>query len=91
MSISNFNSFLKKYLLRAGIQYDERRHGPHALRHSLATSLLNQETPLPIISEVLGHASPQSTMCYLKIDVNALRKCALEVPSASGKSKFNNK
>lgn len=91
MSISNFNSFLKKYLLRAGIQYDERRHGPHALRHSLATSLLNQETPLPIISAVLGHASPQSTMCYLKIDVNALRKCALEVPAASGKSKFNNK
>ncbi len=80
MNISNFNGFLKKYLLRSGISFDERHHGPHALRHSLATNLLQKETPLPVISEVLGHTSSQSTMCYLKVDVPSLRKCALEVP-----------
>lgn len=81
MNISNFNSFLKKYLLLSGISFDERHHGPHALRHSLATSLLQKETPLPVISEILGHSNSQSTMCYLKVDMPSLRKCALDVPA----------
>jgi len=79
MNLSNFNSFLKKYLLRAGIKFDERHHGPHALRHSLATNLLQKKTALPVISEILGHSSSQSTMCYLKVDITSLRQCALEI------------
>jgi site-specific recombinase XerD len=72
---------VKKYLNRSGIKYDDRRHGPHALRHSLATSLLGREAPLPVISSILGHTRTESTMFYLRVDSNSLRKCALEVPS----------
>ena len=72
---------IKKYMNLSGVEYDERKHGPHALRHSLATNLLNKEVALPVISSVLGHTRSESTMFYLRVDVNSLRKCALEVPS----------
>lgn len=72
---------ITKYMNLSGIKYDERRHGPHALRHSLATNLLNKEVTLPVISSILGHTRSESTMFYLRVDTNSLRRCALEVPS----------
>lgn len=72
---------ITKYMNLSGIKYDERRHGPHALRHSLATNLLKKEITLPVISSVLGHTRSESTMFYLRVDTNSLKKCALEVPS----------
>jgi site-specific recombinase XerD len=68
------------YLKRANIDLRNRKHGPHALRHSFASCLLEQATPLPIISEALGHSSTMSTMFYLRIDSSSLKQCALEVP-----------
>jgi site-specific recombinase XerD len=63
----------------AGIKIqDGKKHGPHALRHSLASALLEEKIPLPIISEVLGHTNIESTSVYLKIDINQLRTCSLE-------------
>lgn len=69
------------YLKRAGISLTNRKHGPHAFRHSFAAGLLNESIPLPVISEALGHSSTVSTMFYLRIDSSSLRQCALEVPS----------
>ncbi|GAO27865.1 site-specific integrase [Geofilum rubicundum] len=69
------------YFKRANIDLRNRKHGPHALRHCFASSLLDQKTPLPVISEALGHSSTMSTMFYLRIDTLSLKQCALEVPS----------
>ena len=66
---------------KSGIKVGERKHGSHVLRHTLANFLLEQETTLPVISEILGHETMQTAMCYLRIDIWQLRKCALEVPS----------
>lgn len=75
------HSIVSFYLRRAGIEHvTEKKHGPHALRHSLAGVLLEQKTPLPVIAEVLGHNSTESTMSYLRIDLTSLRQCAIEVP-----------
>jgi site-specific recombinase XerD len=71
---------LRFYLRRAGINVHNRKHGPHALRHSFASCLLNNGTPLPVISEALGHTTSLSTMFYLRIDTSSLRQCALEAP-----------
>ena len=71
---------MQKYMRISGIKYDERKHGPHALRHSLAVNLQEQKTPLPVISSVLGHANAESTIGYLRVSAESLRKCALEVP-----------
>lgn len=81
MDHNALNGIIQKYISRSGIKYDERHHGPHAFRHSLATNLLAKEIPLPVISSVLGHKCTESTMFYLRVDVNSLKKCALEVPS----------
>ena len=75
------HSIVGSYLRRAGIaNVEKKKHGPHALRHSLAGFLLQQKTPLPVISEVLGHSSTEATKTYLRIDMEHLRLCALEVP-----------
>ena len=79
---STLHSIICLYLRRAGISCgDKRKRGPHALRHSLAGILLEKKTPVPVISEVLGHTNTESTRYYLRIDMNSLRQCALDVPS----------
>lgn len=55
-----------------------QRQGLHSLRHTLATQLLRAETPIHVISEVLGHATTASTMIYAKADVETLRGAALD-------------
>lgn len=75
------HSIVSFYLKRAAIDnVTKKKHGPHALRHSLAGFLLEKKTPLPIISEVLGHTNTESTRTYLRIDLESLRQCSLEVP-----------
>ena len=67
-------------MLRAGIDFTDRKTGPHALRHSLATNLLGANATLPVISEILGHSSTESTKTYLRVNMDLLRQCALDVP-----------
>ena len=68
---------------RTGINIKYRRHGPHALRHSLVGRLLERQITLPVIAEVLGHENTESTKYYLRIDLTSLRQCILEVPAVS--------
>lgn len=63
----------------AKISTEGRKYGPHSLRHSLASNLLENETPMPIISGILGHQHTDTTMTYLRIDLVSLRKCTLPV------------
>lgn len=65
---------------KSGIKVGERKHGSHVLRHTLANFLLEQQATLPVIAEILGHESTQTSMCYLRIDIEQLRQCAIEVP-----------
>ena len=65
---------------KTGINTKYRKHGPHALRHSLAGRLLERQTVLPVISEVLGHENTESTRFYLRVDLTSMRQCALDVP-----------
>ena len=75
------HSIVSQSLRKAGIKLDNgKKHGPHALRHSLASVLLEESIPLPIISSILGHTSSASTLDYLKIDITQLKTCAIEPP-----------
>ena len=67
-------------ILRSGVDTSGKHHGPHSLRHSLASAMLNGGSMMPVISESLGHRSTQTTLAYLKIDIRSLQKCALSVP-----------
>ena len=76
---NGFNKELHRYILKAGLNIPEgQRHGMHSLRSTLAGNMLEIKSPLPIISETLGHQSVNTTSIYLKIDIEGLRKCALD-------------
>lgn len=64
----------------AGIDSTNKRAGAHAMRHSLASNLLGVNETLPVISEILGHSTTESTSVYLKVSYDQLRMCALDVP-----------
>ena len=80
ISASQMHSVVSKYFTLAGIDISKRKHGPHALRHSLASNLLANNTPMHIIKDVLGHTNLNTTRVYLNIDFNTLLNFALEVP-----------
>jgi integrase len=57
---------------------EQRRHGMHSLRHTLATRLLEAGTPVEQIAEILGHQQVASTGVYLKSSLRLLAQCALD-------------
>ncbi len=84
LSAPGMTCIVKRYVYLSGIEVKPRQStGPHALRHSLASALLEEGVSMPVISEILGHTDSRSTSIYLKIDVKQLKKCALDVPEFS--------
>lgn len=74
------HQIVSKYFKKASIDITERKHGPHAMRHSLASNMLHNNTPMYVIKEVLGHSNINTTRMYLNIDIDTLKEVALEVP-----------
>ena len=64
----------------SGIEHKERHHGGHALRFSLAQRMLDKSTPIPVISETLGHTETDMTRTYVRIDLAHMMNCTLNVP-----------
>ncbi|WP_199184278.1 tyrosine-type recombinase/integrase [Cryobacterium sp. Y62] len=59
----------------------QTKAGTRMLRHHAATKLLRARTPLPTISAILGHSSPDSTNVYLSDDTEQMRACVLPMPA----------
>ncbi len=74
-------NIIKKAFLKANIDISRKKAGAHSLRHSLATNMLKNNTPLPIIKEVLGHTNINTTERYISVDIEGLRRMSLEVPT----------
>ena len=53
----------------------------HALRRGLGTELFKQETPLPLIQEILGHSSETAVWSYVRSDYIHLQSCCLPIPT----------
>ena len=77
----NFGSKVSYYFKKAGVNTDEKHHGLHSMRHSLATNLLGENTAINEIASILGHSSAKSTKRYIWSDIKHLKLCALEVIS----------
>jgi len=76
---TSLHGIVTRGLAAAGIEVTGK-HGPHALRHSRAVSLLRGGVSLKVIGDVLGHRSERSTATYLRLATDDLREVALAVP-----------
>jgi len=75
----HLHQILVKHARVAHVSVSEnRRHGMHSLRHTLATRLMEDGTPVEQIADILGHQSVESTGVYLKSSLGLLAKCALD-------------
>jgi integrase/recombinase XerD len=54
--------------------------GAHAIRHAFATRLMEHDTPIKTIADLLGHKSISATFIYTKVDLKHLRLVAYEWP-----------
>jgi len=64
----------------AGIRQSKGdRKGFHIFRHHLATTLLGNGIPQPIVSRTLGHSAPSSLEPYLRADFPHLKECSISI------------
>jgi site-specific recombinase XerD len=84
LSRSAIWSITNKYFNLSRVDTTSRKHGPHSLRSSFASSLITENVPYSVVQKILGHEDPNSTKHYAKIDVEHLRVYALEVPEPAG-------
>lgn len=78
----NLGQIIYKYAHKAGISQNRPRCSMHMFRYTLASTLLSNSTPLPVVSSILGHAQLDTSKIYTKIDLPQLELCPLEVPHA---------
>lgn len=75
---NHLNQLIKRYMELAHLPTLKKRRGMHSLRHTLASMLLENDTALATISDILGHVNTDSTAVYLKIDIKKLKVCSLD-------------
>ena len=68
----------------AGVDTNGKKHGPHAFRSSLASSMVNDCGSYETIRKILGHSDPDVIKHYAKTDVEKLRLCSIDPPVPSG-------
>jgi len=71
---------IREYMRIAHLPTLKKHRGMHSLRHTAASRMLEHDTPLAVISDILGHTDTDSTAVYLKVDVNKLKECCLDTP-----------
>jgi site-specific recombinase XerD len=69
---------IKRYMELAHISTLKKKRGMHSLRHTMASVLLEKETPLSTISDILGHIDTDSTAVYLKVSMEKLKACSID-------------
>ena len=87
MTTSAIRHALTASFVSAGIDISGKKHGPHSLRSSLASSMVNGGVAYEVVRRLLGHLDPDAVKHYAKIDVENLRSCSIDVPSPSGNFK----
>lgn len=71
---------ISEIIADAGIKQNGRISGTRMTRHTMASRQLRKGVPLPVISQSLGHANPNSTMRYISTDNERLAGLALPLP-----------
>jgi site-specific recombinase XerD len=75
------SAIVTKHLRRAGIVSTVPRRGFHSLRRSFGARLLQNEIPLELVRQLLGHSKIDSAKPYLSVNEQGLKSCALGLVS----------
>jgi len=84
ISTSIIRYTLTGYFKAAGIDISKKKHGPHTLRSSMASSMVNSGIPYDVVRKALGHTASQAIKHYAKVDIENLRIHAVDVPAPTG-------
>jgi len=79
----HLHQIIRDYMRIAHLPTLKKHRGMHSLRHTAASRMLEHDTPLAVISDILGHTDTNSTAVYLKVDINKLKECCLDTPEVS--------
>jgi site-specific recombinase XerD len=71
LSVRSIERMIEYYRIKAGILF---RIGPHVLRHSFATDLLQNGADLRSVQEMLGHKNISTTQIYTHVTNSHLRE-----------------
>ena len=71
LSVRSVERLVEKYRKKAGLV---DRVGPHALRHSFATDLLEQGADIRYVQEMLGHKNISTTQVYTHVTNRQLKE-----------------
>ena len=74
----HLDQLIRAYMVKAHIPMRGKHRGMHSLRHTMASVLLEKDTPLPVISDIIGHLDTNPTAVYLKVDMERLAECPLD-------------
>lgn len=75
---------VRRVICEAGIEPGNRRSGSHAMRSSLASSMVNDNVSYEAVRRTLGHTNPNAIKSYVRVDAEHLRPYSLEPPPAIG-------
>ena len=67
-----------------------KKVNPHALRHTLATRLVEERTPLNIVQGILGHSSIETTRKYLHKNTDIEREALTSMTDYLNADRLNN-
>lgn len=75
LTIYSIENIFKKYVKNAEIK---RHVTPHALRHTMASMMINSGADIKSVQEMLGHASILSTQVYTRLPISRRRAAAAQ-------------
>ena len=79
-SASQLSAVIHRHIKRLKIEVPEGVSlGTHGFRHAFASRFV-AHVPFKVLTDMLGHRDPASTLIYGKIDINTLRMAALPWP-----------
>ena len=76
---------IQKYMTIAGIESAaQKRYGFHSFRRSFGTRLLENGTPVHLLSQLLGHTDLDSAKPYMSASEKGLKECCLPLNLGEG-------
>ncbi len=78
LSVHGISTLTTKAMKRAGLIGS--RLGPHLLRHTVASHLVQRGSSLKAVADLLGHVSLNTTQVYAKVNLPLLKEVAARWP-----------